>query len=219
MQFTKRSVFLAVMVVMGAAALLKWGLSDTEPVAVRETSLPMSAPRGDALNTPPALPAQTSASMRVAPATVSSVASRAASSRPEAAGMPPWERNPPDLGLTRVLSGEQDVLLGGRPYKVLGTKPSMAEETLGQPVLLVRDQKSGQVEFFQSGLQFRLAAGQNYTSFLREYPQLQVVFFNADFAKVKVDAASIAENFRKLSADPRVTFVGFLLPQAVLKPK
>jgi hypothetical protein len=90
---------------------------------------------------------------------------------------------------------------------------------LGQPVLLVRDETSGQVEYFQSGLQFRLVTGSDYPAFLQEHPQMQLLFHNTDFATVKVDAGFIAENFRMLSQDPRVTFVGFLIPQRVVKPK
>lgn len=219
MRFSKRAVALALAVVTGGAVLVKWGLTDPEPAVPSAGSVLPSAPAKAGLGASAAVPAQTPAPGSPAPAKASASGSRATASRPETITMRAWERNPPDLGLTRVLTGEQEVLLGGKPHKVLGTKPSKSEEILGQPVLLVRDEKSGQIEYFQSGLQFRLAAGASYSAFLQEHPQMQVIFYNTDFAKVKVDAALIAESFRRLSADPRVTFVGFLLPQAVAKPK
>lgn len=107
----------------------------------------------------------------------------------------------------------------GRHRKVLGTKTSKAEGNFGQPVLLVRDETSGQVEYYQSGLQFRLTPGLDYASFLRERPRLQPQFVNSDYAAVIVDAGSIADEYRKLKADPRVAFVGFLVPKPVQKLK
>ena len=61
-----------------------------------------------------------------------SVTTSAPDTRPE------WIRNPPELGLTRTLTGDQAVSYDGRTRTVLGTK-----EGSTQPVLLVRDEASG----------------------------------------------------------------------------
>jgi hypothetical protein len=219
MSFTNRTVALGLIVLMGGVAWLSWGFSDSENAAQTvPLPLPAAAPLV-ASSGRVALSAQPTVASSGAVSDSSAFMARSPASAAAPSSLPAWVRNPPDLGLTRVLSGDQEVLLRDKAHKVLGTKPSKAEATLGQPVLLVRDETSGQVEYFQSGLQFRLVTGSDYPAFLQEHPQMQLLFHNTDFATVKVDAGFIAENFRMLSQDPRVTFVGFLIPQRVVKPK
>ena len=127
---------------------------------------------------------------------------------------PEWVRNPPELGLTRTLSGDQSVRYDGRPRTVLGTK-----EGPSQPVLLVRDETSGQIDYFQSGLTFRLKPGADFEAFIRERKAMQRYFSNADYATVMVDAGSIAGEYDALQNDPRVTLVTFLKLKTMTNPR
>ena len=143
--------------------------------------------------------------MQAAPA---SVGSSAPDTRPE------WIRNPPELGLTRILTGDQAVSYDGRPRTVLGTKEGSA-----QPVLLVRDETSGQIDYFQPGLTFRLKPGADAEAFIRERQAMQRSFANSDYVMVMVDAGSIASEYNALKNDPRVTFVTFLKLKTLTNPR
>ena len=125
-----------------------------------------------------------------------------------------WVRNPPDLGLTRILAGDQTVSYDRRSRTVLGTKPGAT-----QPVLLVRDEASGQIDYFQSGLQFRLKPGADFDAFIRERKAMQRYFSNTDYATVLVDAESIASEYNALQNDPRVTLVTFLKLKTLTNPR
>lgn len=127
---------------------------------------------------------------------------------------PEWIRNPPDLGLSRLLAGNQAVSYDGRMRIVLGTK----EGSL-QPVLLVRDEASGQIDYFQSGLQFRLKPGTDFEAFIRERQAMQRYFNNSDYATVMVDAGSIASEYNALQNDPRVALVTFLKLKTLTNPR
>jgi hypothetical protein len=127
---------------------------------------------------------------------------------------PEWIRNPPDLGLTRLLAGDQAVSYDGRARTLLGTKEGSA-----QPVLLVRDDTSGQIDYFQSGLTFRLKPGSDFEAFIRERKAMQRYFSNTDYATVMVDAGSIASEYKALQSDPRVTLVTFLKLKTLTNPR
>lgn len=127
---------------------------------------------------------------------------------------PEWLRNPPELGLTRTLTGNQAVSYDGRQRTVLGTKDSSA-----QPVLLVRDESSGQIDYFQSGLQFRLKPGADFEGFIRERKAMQRYFSNSDYAIVMVDADRIASEYNALQNDPRVVMVTFLKLKTMTSPR
>ncbi len=137
-----------------------------------------------------------------------SVTTSAPDTRPE------WIRNPPELGLTRTLTGGQAVSYDGRTRTVLGTK-----EGSTQPVLLVRDEASGQIDYFQSGLTFRLKPGADFEAFIRERKAMQRSFSNSDYATVLVDAGSIAGEYNALQNDPRVTLVTFLKLKTLTNPR
>ena len=140
-----------------------------------------------------------------------------ASAKPEPAAADTraeWIRNPPELGLTRTLEGDQTVSYDGRSRTVLGTKPGAT-----QPVLLVRDEASGQIDYFQSGLQFRLKPGADFDAFIRERKAMQRYFSNTDYATVLVDAESIASEYNALQNDPRVTLVTFLKLKTLTNPR
>lgn len=141
-------------------------------------------------------------------------ATRKVASQSNSEPIPEWVRNPPELGLTRILSGDQAVFYEGRPRKVLGTKEVRAEGSNPEPVLLVRDESSGQIDYYQSGLLFRLQQGADMAAFIRERNPMKTQFSNADYATVLVDAGSIVSEFRALKNDPRVSYVAFLKPQA-----
>ena len=161
-----------------------------------------TAPVAPSAATPAATPATTPA-----PASAS-VATTTPDTRPE------WVRNPPELGLTRLLAGDQTVSYDGRARTVLGTK-----ESSGQPVLLVRDEASGQIDYFQSGLTFRLKPGYDFETFVRERKAMQRHFSNTDYATVLVDAGSIASEYNALQNDPRVTLVTFLKLKTLTNPR
>ncbi len=122
----------------------------------------------------------------------------------------PWVRNPPNYELTRVLQGDQAVRYDGRARTVLGTRPAGTKEAPEQTVLLVRDEESGQVDYFQSGLQFKLKPGSDLEVFIKERSNMVKLFANEDYATATVDAARIAAEFTALQNDPRVAYVGFL---------
>lgn len=114
------------------------------------------------------------------------------------------------LGLTRQLSGEQTVTYGGRDRTVLGTKQVGNAPETPQTVLLVRDEESGQIDYWQPGLRIELKPGNDYTAFMAERAGLTRRFANSQYADVGVDAADIARVYAELKADPRVTRVEFL---------
>ena len=114
------------------------------------------------------------------------------------------------LGLTRQLSGEQKVTYGGRDRTVLGTKEVVNPPAPAQTVLLVRDEESGQIDYWQPGLRVELKPGNDYTAFIAERTGLTRRFANSQYADVGVDAADMAKIHAELSADPRVVRVDFL---------
>lgn len=114
------------------------------------------------------------------------------------------------LGLTRQLGGEQKVTYGGRDRTVLGTKEVVNPPAPPQTVLLVRDEESGQIDYWQPGLRVELKPGNDYTAFIAERTGLTRRFANSQYADVGVDAADMARIHAELAADPRVVRVEFL---------
>lgn len=114
------------------------------------------------------------------------------------------------LGLTRQLSGEQKVTYGGRDRTVLGTKEVVNPPAPPQTVLMVRDEESGQIDYWQPGLRVELKPGNDYAAFIAERTGLTRRFANSQYADVGVDAADMAKLHAELTADPRVVRVEFL---------
>lgn len=93
-----------------------------------------------------------------------------------------------------------------RTWLVLGTRvPDNA--SLNPMVVVLQDEKSGQLQYRQPALHFTLAPGQDYEAFIREHPQLRRRFVNALYAEAEVDAAQLAAQFSALSQDSRVSRV------------
>ena len=113
------------------------------------------------------------------------------------------------LELDRELSGSHKVSYDDRQRSVLGTKQITGQNST-QTVLLVRDDSSGQIDYWQSGLQFELRPGVDYEKFIQSRSALTRRFVNVVYAQVTVDAGDIALEYAALSADPRVLRVGLL---------
>lgn len=122
------------------------------------------------------------------------------------------------LGLNRQLSGVQKVSYAGRDRTVLGTK-EVANSNGLQTVLLVRDEQSGQIDYWQSGLRIELQPGNDHEAFVRENPLLKRRFVSTSYAEVLVDAADIAGVHTVLSTDPRVQSVRFISLQPSVKAR
>lgn len=114
------------------------------------------------------------------------------------------------LGLMRQLSGDQKITYGQRDRTVLGTKEVGTPPDTPQTVLLVRDEESGQIDYWQSGLRIELKPGNDYAAFIAERAGLTRRFANSTHADVGVDAADIAKVHAELLADSRVLRVQFL---------
>ena len=82
-----------------------------------------------------------------------------------------------------------------------------------------RDEASGQIDYFQSGLTFRLKPGADFEAFIRERKAMQRSFSNTDYATVLVDASSIASEYNALQNGPRVTLVTFLKLKTLTNPR
>lgn len=117
------------------------------------------------------------------------------------------------LGLNRELSGAQSVSYDDRSRTILGTKETKNSQGT-QTVLVIRDDSSGQIDYWQPALQFVLKPGTSYEAFMKERPAMQRRFVNIEQAQVAVDAANIAAEHAALRADARVISVNFM-PVAV----
>lgn len=113
------------------------------------------------------------------------------------------------LGLDRELAGTHKVSYDGRERSVLGTR-QVTNESGTQTVLLVRDDSSGQIDYWQSGLRFELRPGTDYETFIRDRSALTRRFVNIEHAQVSVDAGNIAREYAALQSDPRVLTVSLL---------
>lgn len=115
-----------------------------------------------------------------------------------------------NLGLTRQLSGDQTITYGQRDRTVLGTKEVGTPPDAPQTVLLVRDEQSGQIDYWQPALRIELKPGNDYAAFIAERAGLTRRFANSTHADVGVDAADMAKLHAELLADSRVLRVEFL---------
>ena len=113
------------------------------------------------------------------------------------------------LGLSRELSGVHSVSYDDRSRTVLGTKETKNSQG-SQTVLVIRDDSSGQIDYWQPALQFVLKPGNSYEAFIKERPAMQRRFVNIEQAQVAVDAANIAAEHAALKADTRVASVNFM---------
>ena len=114
------------------------------------------------------------------------------------------------LGLTKQLSGDQKITYGQRDRTVLGTKEVGTPPDALQTVLLVRDEESGQIDYWQPALRIELKPGNDYAAFIAERAGLTRRFANSTHADVGVDAADMAKLHAELLADSRVLRVEFL---------
>lgn len=223
-----------VILLMGALLLAGWyyyfqadsGRTTQAELPVRPARPAVPAPPAAAVAAAAPTPVAAASTAAAPPVTVAksttqgnNAAGRATEGTATPDTRPEWIRNPPDLGLTRTLTGDQAVSYDGRPRTVLGTKESQASGSVGQPVLLVRDENSGQIDYFQSGLQFRLKPGNDFAAFIAERTALRSQFSNADYANVMVEPDQIASEFKALQNDPRVSFVTFLKPRPSILPR
>lgn len=133
---------------------------------------------------------------------------------PNAVVHPPME----SYLLTRSLSGHQNIQFEGREQRLLGTRDVSSHGTR-QTILLVRDELSGSIGYWQSGLRLALEPGVDQDAFLREHNTLIRQFVNSDYIDVAADAASLAVAYRSLSGDSRVADVQLLRLQRHNKPR
>lgn len=206
----KPTVLLVVALVLG----LGWGVyvasQPTENSGVALT--PQVSPLASSTLAVPSPSAAASVSRTTLPDVMTSGSAGVGSSQAEQANALRMQINA--LGLTRELSGAQAVSYDGRSRTVLGTKETTNSQST-QTVLLVRDDTSGQIDYWQPALKIVLKPGNDYEAFIRERPGLQRRFVNIEHAQVAVDAANIASEHAALSADARVASVS-LMPVAVL---
>lgn len=193
--------------VEGGAGPLAWAQAQFNQV----TGLPPSLPTA-IVQLPPVspLPANSSPTPSNGVADAASAVASAGNSRIAAQTSTPV--------LTRQLEGEQKVTYGGRERTVLGTK-EVGAAPAAQTVLLVRDEKSGQIDYWQPGLRIELKPGFDYSAFIAEYGVLNRRFVNSMHADVGVDAAEIARVHAQLTADSRVASVQFLSLNAPVKAR
>lgn len=206
MRQNKLALALAAVVVGGGAA---WWWFSTAPTAASAPATasppllaravaPASAAVAEPVAPPPSQPVPIPA-MAVAPRPALGAASGPIASRREIVA----------LGLDRELAGTHKVSYDGRERSVLGTK-LITNQNGTQSVLLVRDDRSGQIDYWQSGLRFELRPGTDYEAFIRGRSALARRFVNIEHAQVAVDAANIASEYATLQADPRVASVSLL---------
>ena len=214
----------AMAAVSAAVALLLawWQLAPSEaahaPPASRETvgpdrpALPMGATASVADPGPPAqpVPGAAAASAPTAAASITATAPPGGAA-PRTAARPRLP-SAESYKLSRILpsdQGEQDIRVEGRQERIIGTR-AVADEHGAQTILITRDEGSGALSYWQSGLRFALKPGQDHEAFVREHPKFKRRFVNTDYADVALDAADLAEAYRALAADPRVASVRLL---------
>lgn len=190
-------------------------LAATTQQTTQQTTLPLGA-------TPPAASAA-AASVAAQPEAALPAVSAAAPSpqpppAPDLAAQVAAQRAIDALGLTRRLNGDQSIVLDGRQRVVLGTK-DISDEEGNRTLLLIQDTLSGDVDHWQPGLRFALVPGTDYERFIRENLKVKRLFVNGEYAEVGVDAAEIANQYKALSGDPRVTGVRFMALPVKPKPR
>jgi hypothetical protein len=203
---TVLAVLLALAVWQGAASQGPLAIAASLVGAVTGPS-PAAA---DAVN-----PASTPASSTAEGAVGGGLAAAVGAASAQAVVAPPPVPLP---ALTRSLSGDQTIQIDGRTQRLLGTR-EITDAHGPQTLLLVRDERSGAIGYWQSGLRFALKPGVDREAFLREHLALRRQFLNTDYADVAADAADLAAAYRTLSADTRVAGVQLLPLQQRVKPR
>lgn len=205
----QNKLFLPLTAVVAAAGCAAWWWLNSTPLAapmptkMSPTALASTAAPAPAATAEPAAPPQS-------PAVPTPAVAAAPRPAPSAAAAPPAARREIDaLGLDRELTGTHKVSYDGRERSVLGTK-QITNQNGTQAVLLVRDDRSGQIDYWQSGLRFELRPGTDYEAFIQGRSALTRRFVNIEHAQVTVDAADIAREHAALQADPRVASVSLL---------
>lgn len=136
----------------------------------------------------------------------------AASAAPDAAASDSESKS---LGLTRQLGTGNTLMYDNRERSVLGTKETTNQNGT-QTVLVTRDNRTGQIDYWQPALRIVLQPGNDYEAFIKERSALTRRFVNSEHAQVSVDAAAFAREFGLLSSDPRVASVDFMQVSAPL---
>lgn len=136
----------------------------------------------------------------------------AASAAPDAAASDSESKS---LGLTRQLGTGNTLMYDNRERSVLGTKETTNQNGT-QTVLVTRDNRTGQIDYWQPALRIVLQPGNDYEAFIKERGALTRRFVNSEHAQVSVDAAVFAREFGLLSSDPRVARVDFMPVSAPL---
>lgn len=115
--------------------------------------------------------------------------------------------------LTRRLQGAHPLRIDGVDLEILGTQlPS--EGRADEPYLVVRNPRTGEVKYWQSGLRFAVRQGVDPEYFIRQNIEMRRLFVNPQYAEVAVDAAQLSAVYARMSADPRVAGVRLLpIPQ------
>lgn len=196
--------YLGVAVVL--LALVVWqAVSSHSPPSMTEGSMGTGVASAHSGNAPSRDPPDVAG--RSDPAVPATEAGPAASTRTATAAMahPPIE----SYRLTRSLSGDQTIQFEGREQRLLGTREVVSDGG-SQTILLVRDELSGTIGYWQSGLRFALKPGVDREAFLREHFALRRLFVNTEYVDVAADAAALAGSYRSLAADPRVAGVQLL---------
>lgn len=208
-----KSVALVSLVSLAAACGLGWFIYATsQPADVGKAalSLPLSSLPSAAAGLPasssPAAPVLSGATAGLGAVSATPIGVTPASQADSAAAL---RLQINSLGLSRELSGVQSVSYDDRSRTVLGTKETKNSQGT-QTVLVIRDDSSGQIDYWQPALQFVLKPGNSYEAFIKERPAMQRRFVNIEQAQVAVDAANIAAEHAALKADTRVASVNFM---------
>ena len=86
-------------------------------------------------------------------------------------------------------------------------------------MLVMREDRNVQVDYWQPALRIVLKPGDNYEAFIKGHTTLTRRFVNLEHAQVAVDVADIGRKPGALGNDPRVTSVDFMPVPTPLRPK
>lgn len=159
-----------------------------------------------------ALPSEAASKQAAAKSGAEPVLRPASSAAPDAAASDSESKS---LGLTRQLGTGNTLMYDNRERSVLGTKETTNQNGT-QTVLVTRDNRTGQIDYWQPALRIVLQPGNDYEAFIKERSALTRRFVNSEHAQVSVDAAVFAREFGLLSSDPRVASVDFMPVSAPL---
>lgn len=111
--------------------------------------------------------------------------------------------------LTRRLQGAHTLQIDGADLEIIGTQLPR-EGRHHEPYLAVRNLRTGEVAYWQSGLRFSLQGGVDPETFIAQQTDMRRLFVGGGIAEVAVDAALVSGVYARLSADPRVAGVRLL---------